>query len=465
MSVSSVTNPTSYDLGALQTASVNQLVSKLNTTFGTVQAQASDASVKLSGIGQVQSGFATIQSKAATLQDTANLSTATDAQTALQNVLGALNSQVSLVSNLTAPNALLAGEKGVSDSAVAVRSLVSSTSLLGQTALQSFGVTSGSDGSLSLDATAFNAAYAANPSQVTQVLAGIGASINGAAGEQIASGSAVYTSQTKAQTQYASLSQKEAALYERISSLQNGGATASTLQDFNTLNSVVSSAATRLSSLQTTYDQTITQINFAGQKQSDLRQVSSGVADIQQKAQTVADAGSNPATDAASAGLALQGLFDSLNTQTNLLSSLGAAKTTTTAAGTLNSESTLRTSLGQMNNYVSSTLLSQLGLGNIGVTQSSTGLFTLDQTAFSSAFSSNKSNVTSFLSNVGALIKQSADSQFLTGSSLDKAQRSTDAKVIDLQAQIFSTQARIDSVQADPFSAVPLSSYQKILTM
>lgn len=464
MSVSSVTNPTSYDLGALQTASVNQLVSKLNTTFGTVQAQASDASVKLSGIGQVQSGFATIQSKAATLQDTANLGTAADAQTALQDVFGALNSQVSLVGNLTEPGALLSGEKGVADSAVAVRSLVSSTSLLGQTALQSLGVKSGSDGSLSIDAATFNAAYAANPSQVTQVLAGIGASINGAAGEQIASGSAVYTSQTKAQTQYASLSQKQEALYERISSLQSGGATASTLQDFNALNTVVSSAATRLSSLQTTYDKTVSQINSYGQKQSDLNQVSNGVADIQQKAQAVADAGSNPASDAASAGLALQGLFDSLNTQTNLLNTLGAAKTTTTAAGSLNSESALRTSLGQMSNYVSSTLLNQLGLGNIGVSQSN-GLFTLDQSTFSSAFSSNKASVTSFLSNVGSLIKQSADNQFLTGSSLDKVQRSTDAKIIDLQAQIFSTQARIDSVQADPFSAVALSSYQKILTM
>ncbi len=464
MSVSTVTNTANYDLGALQSASVNQLVSKLNTTYGTVQSQASDASVKLSGIGQVQSGFASIQSKAATLQDTANLSTAGAAQSALQNVLGSLNSQVSLVGNLTQSGGLLSSETGVSDSALAVRSLASSTSLLGQTALQSYGVQSASDGSLSINTAAFNAAYTANPSQVVQVLSNLGASINSAAGDQIASGSAVYTSQTKAQTQYAALSQKQSDLYARITNLQNGGASASTLQDFNAINSAVSTAATRLNTLQTTADSLNAQVNFSGQKQNDLNQVASGVRSIQSSAQTAIDAASNPATDAAAAGAALQGLFNSLNTQTNLLNTLGVAKTSTTPAGTLNTETALRTSLGQMNQTVSSSLLSQIGLGNIGVSQSG-GLFTLDQSAFSTAFNANKANVTSFLSNIGGLIKQSADSQFVTNSPLDKAQRATASKIVDLQTQIFANQAKLDAVQNDPFSTVPLSSYQKILSI
>lgn len=468
MSVSSVSNtsssPVSYDLGALQSAAVSDLVSKLNTTYGNIQGQASDASVTLSAIGQVQSGFATIQSQAATLSDTNNLGNAAAAQSALQSVIGSVNAQATLVGNVTATGGTLASDTGIAASAQSVRSLLSSSSLIGAVAQSSLGLNTAADGTVSLDTAAFNAAYSANPSGVTQILSSIGGSVNSAATSQISSGGAVYSSQTTVQAQYATLSQKQADLYGRISNLQNGGATASTLQDYTTISAVVSSAATRINALTTTATNLNNQVNFAGQKQNDLNQVQSGVQAIQQNAQAVAAVGTGSTANAATAGAALQGLFDSLNTQTNLLNTLGAAKTSTTPAGTLNSETSLRNSLNQIGQSVTSTLLTQLGLGSIGVSQSN-GLFTLDQSAFSTAYNANQPSVQSFLSNIGGFIQQSTNSLFQGGSTLNNAQVNTQNQIVTLQAQIYANQQQIDAVQADPFSTVPVSSYQKILTI
>lgn len=468
MSVSSVSSssssPVSYDLGALQSAAVNDLVGKLNTTYSNIQSQASDASVTLSAIGQVQSGFATIQSQAATLSDPNNLGTAAAAQSALQSVIGSVNAQAALVSNVTASGGILASDTGIAASAQSVRSLLSSSSLIGAVAQSSFGLKTASDGTVSLDTAAFNAAYSANPSGVTQVLSNIGSSVNSAATSQISAGGAVYSSQTKVQAQYTTLSQQQADLYGRISNLQNGGVTASTLQDYTTISAVVSSAATRINALTTTATNLNNQVNLAGQKQSDLNLVQSGVKSIQQNAQAVAAVGTGSSATAATAGAALQGLFDSLNTQTNLLTTLGAAKTSTTPAGTLNSETSLRNSLNQIGQSVTSTLLTQLGLGNIGVSQSN-GLFTLDQSAFSTAYNANQPSVQSFLSNIGGFIQQSTNSLFQSGSTLTNAQVNTQNQIVSLQAQIYANQKQIDAVQADPFSTVPVSSYQKILTI
>lgn len=461
MSVSSVSSNTNLDLGALQTASVNQLVNRLSQSYLDIEGQVVDAGTKVSDLGKVQSGFATVQDKATAL----STADASNAQARFTDAIKALNDQVSLVNSKTAAGAVSASEVGSADT---LRSVASPNSLLGQTALKNYGLSVGSDGTLSLDATAFAAALAANPSQVTQIVNGLGGALSTEASNQLAVGTA---SQATAQSKYDALSSKQNALSDRISNLQNGGIAAGTLQDYTTLTTIVSSAGNRLNTLQAKGDTLVNNVNVAGQKQSDLAQVSAGVSSIKSSAdalsaQATVNTG-NAAADAAAARASLVNLFSSLNSQSTLVSSLTTAKSGTTPAGSLYSESALRTSLSSLLQSIQpSSLDFQLSFGNTSVVQLNGGQYSVaDASAFDAAFVANPSGVKSLLANIGNQVSSLGSGLLAGGSTLDNAQVKTSNSIVDIQQQIFANQASIDSLQNDPFSAVPASSYQKILAM
>lgn len=461
MAVSSVSSNSNLNLGALQTATVNELVNKLGKNYLDIEGQVVDAGSKISNLGQIQSGFATVQSKA----DTLAAADSSNVQARFTDVIQALNDQASLVNNKVAAGSILAKEVGSADT---LRSVVSPNSLLGQTTLKNYGLSVGSDGTLSLDAVAFAAALAANPSQVTQIVSGLGGAVSGETTNQLTVGTA---SQTTAQSKYDALSTKQNALSDRISNLQNGGIAAGTLQDYSTLTTIVSSAGTRLNTLQNKADSLTNSVNAAGQKQNDLAQVNAGVASINSSAQALSaqatvDTG-NPAADAAAARASLVSLFSSLNTQSTLVSSLTAAKTSSTSAGSLFSESALRTSLSSLLQTIQpSSLGFQLSFGSTSVVQLNGGQYSVaDASAFDAAFVANPSSVKSLLANIGGQVSTAAGALQAFGSTLNNAQVKTSNNIVDLQNQIFANQASIDALQNDPFSAVPASSYKKILAM
>lgn len=484
MAVSSVSN---VDVGALQAASVDKLVSKLSasyatlstqatTTFQNLSAQADTYSTKLSTLGQIQSGFATIQSKADILRTSTTLSTSLGARTALQDVLDSLNAQSTLVSSLTQPASdgqdagTLATETGLSGIANNVGKAVSVNSMFGQISLSKLGVSQNSDGTFALDTAAFDKAYQADSTKASNALALVGASVSSEASNQISNGSAYYKSQVKNQGLYDNVIKQQDALQarldslqSRIDSLQNGGVTAAAVQDYSAITSVASSAANRIVSLQTQWDTANTQITNANTKLGDLSSVSDSLSTIASRAQGLQDSGTQ--SSVVTAGLALQDFASALNAHSSLLDSLTAAATGSTAAGSLNNENSLTTALRSVLKAATpSTLFSQTWLPSIGLTQGSDGQFSFDIGTFSTAFNNNNASVLGILNQLGNAVQNSANTQLQGGAALDTVTNKTNALITAQQSNQTKIEAQIAAVENDPFSAAPASSYQKVLT-
>lgn len=484
MTVSSVSN---VDIGALQNASVGTLVGKLSASYDKLAAQAPATydklagqadtySAKLSTLGQIQSGFSTVQTKATTLQDSATLSTNSGARTALQDVLDTLNAQASLVAGLTQSGSdsqsagILAKESGLSGSAEKVRQAVGVNGLYGQTVLQGMGITQSSDGTLSLDAAAFDQAYQANSSKVTNALTQIGSNVATEAATQISSGSAYSKSQAKTQGLYDNVVKQQDALQTRlnnlqtrIENLQSGGVTAAAVQDYSTITSVATSAATRINALQKQGSSLAMQIDSANTKLGDLGSVSDSLYGNFSSAQALQD--SATLSSVGTAGAALQNLVTALNYHSTLLNTLTAPVSGSTPAGSLKNETSLVTglkSLGQA--AASNSLYSQISI-SIGMTQTAGGLFSFDLSAFNSAYASNASSVINTLRQLGSAVQTAAGNQLAEGGALDKVTSKTNALIPSLQTRQSKLEEQIAALQNDPFSAVPASSYQKILAM
>lgn len=485
MAVSSVSN---VDVGALQAASVDKLVSKLSasyvklstqatTTFEKLNSQADTYSTKLSTLGQVQSGFATIQSKADILRNSTTLATSLGARTALQDVLDSLNAQTALVASLTQPASesqdagTLATESGLSGVADNVSKAVSINSMFGQISLSKLGISQANDGTFSLDTAVFDQAYQTNSGSTINALALVGGSVSSEATNQLGNGSAYYKSQVRNQGLYDNVVKQQGDLQARldnlqarIDSLQNGGVTAAAVQDYSAVTSVASSAANRIVALHTQWDTANTKINDANTKLGDLASVGDSLSTIASRAQALQD--STVQSSVITAGAAVQDFASALNAQSGLLDALTAAAAGGAPAGSLRNETSLTAALrGVVRSATPSTLFSQTWLPSIGLTQGGDGQFSFDAATFTSAFTSNNASVLGILNLLGNAVQNSASTQLEGGAALDTVTNKTNALITAQQTSQTKIEAQIAAVENDPFSAAPLSSYQKVLAV
>ena len=150
--------------------------------------EAESTRVKLSAFGQAQSATAAVQTASRTLQDARQVSTAADAKAAAEAFVQAYNGERAALSN-AAGNGAAAVPEGARASIAA--SQLERVVADNATAFRDAGIRVQQDGSLTVDAKALEAAYATNPSAVTQALGAVGRAAEATATRQLGSNGSI----------------------------------------------------------------------------------------------------------------------------------------------------------------------------------------------------------------------------------------------------------------------------------
>lgn len=454
----------SVNLPQLEQSSINKVVATLTKSYEKYGALADSASVKLSALGQIQSGLDSIKTKASDLQDSSKVSTAADARTALQAMFTSLNSQVSLVSDLTARASgeqsagILSSETKLKNAGVGISQSVDTSSVYGATVLSGIGISRAVDGSLSVDAATFDAAYAADATKVQSVLASLGSTVGTKADTELGSGGSYYSSNSRIQTQYDSLMQKQNDLADRMSGLQYGGAEGGTVSDYLAITSVAAAAATSIGKLQSQASTVQVQADAASAKSTAFSSVRSTSGSLQSAAVTIQDSAAT--STVADARAALQSVVTAANTQ---LSALATASATGAA---LEKESAVLGEAYSVTNILkSSSLFGSLQMSNIGISFGSNGQFALDQTTFNAAYSANSASVSSLLQTLGASLSQSISEQLGSDSELSSAEAKNSANLDSFNQRLDAINTKIQQTQDNPLIAASTTLYKQVLAL
>ncbi len=176
-------------VSSLSATQGGRVSSALRKPVEALSRQTESTRVRLSAFGQVQSAAAEVQSAARNLQDGKQVSTATDARKAAETFVKAYNNERSTLGQATdsgnsanAPGALVDDGR-----ARVAASQLQRTVSENAGAFRDAGITVQKDGSLSIDAKAFEAAFNTNPSAVTQALGGVGRAAEATATRQLSS--------------------------------------------------------------------------------------------------------------------------------------------------------------------------------------------------------------------------------------------------------------------------------------
>lgn len=457
-------NAASVNLTQLEQSSITKVVATLNKSYEKISSLADSASVKLSALGQIQSGLDSIKTKAADLQDSSKVSTAADARSALQNVFTSINSQVSLVGDLTTRASgeqsagVLSSETKLKNAGVGVSQTVDTSSVYGSTVLGGIGISRAVDGSLSVDAATFDAAYAADPSKVKSVLADLGSAVGAKANTELSSGGSYYTSNSRLQTQYNSLVQKQSDLADRMNGLQYGGAEGGTVNDYLAITSVAAAAASSIGKLQTQAASAQAQVDTETAKSTALSTIRTTSGSLQSAAVTIQDSAAT--STVADARAALQSVVTAANTQ---LSALATASATGAA---LEKESAVLGEAYSVTNILkSSSLFGSLQMSNIGISFGSNGQFALDQTTFNAAYSANSASVSSLLQTLGASLSQSISEQLGSDSELSSAEAKNSANLDSFNQRLDAINTKIQQTQDNPLIAASTTLYKQVLAL
>lgn len=149
--------------------------------------------VQLSAFGQVKSATAQVESVAKNLQSSDKLSTIDEVKKAVQNFVGAVNNQRTIVAQVSgsakdsnnATVGALAGDSRARSVTNDVRRAVQGTGGSNESALKQIGISVAQDGSLKVDTKKLEAAYAADPNAVTGALKQIGNNVEEVANRQL----------------------------------------------------------------------------------------------------------------------------------------------------------------------------------------------------------------------------------------------------------------------------------------
>lgn len=454
----------SVNLPQLEQSSINRVVATLSKSYEKISAQVDSTSVKVSALGQIQSGLDGIKTKSADLQDSAKVATATDARTALESMFSSINTQVSLVSSLTARASseqsagVLATESKLKNAGVGISQTLDTSGLYGATVLSGMGISRASDGSLTVDAATFEAAYAADSDKVKAALADIGGAINSKASTELNSGGSVYSSSSRIQTQYNSLVERQNTLADRMNNLQYGGAEAATVSDYLAITSVAAAAANSIGKLQSQADTFQTQVNTATAKSTALSSVRSSSGSLQTAATTIQDSASTSTVNDARA--ALQSVVTAANTQLSTLASASAS-----GAALEKETGVLNDAYSVTNMLKGSNIFGGLQLGNLGVSFGSNGQFSLDQGTFDAAYGADSSGVQTLLQTLGASLSQSITDQLASDGALATAESKSASTLNTLNTRLDAINLKIQQTQDNPLLAASATLYKQVLAL
>lgn len=195
-----------------------------------IEKSAESTRVQLSSLGQIKAATAEVQSSAKTLQDSSKLTSFDAVKKAAQAFASAVSTQQSTVaqavqtgSNLKsgASEGVLATQAGVRNAASDVRRALQGSNNANASALSQLGFSVEQNGTVKLDAKKLEAAYQADPQQVTATLAKIGQGVEAAASKQLSDTGNVGASLNRLNTRLDSLTQQQSSQQTRLQDMQN----------------------------------------------------------------------------------------------------------------------------------------------------------------------------------------------------------------------------------------------------
>lgn len=151
--------------------------------------EAESTRVRLSAFGQAQSATAAVQTASRNLQDARQVSSAADARKAAETFAQAFNAERAALASASGNGSPAAVPEGARASigASQLERVVADNA----TAFRDAGIRVQQDGSLTVDAKALEAAYATNPSAVTQALGAVGRAAEATATRQLGSNGSI----------------------------------------------------------------------------------------------------------------------------------------------------------------------------------------------------------------------------------------------------------------------------------
>ncbi len=151
--------------------------------------EAESTRVRLSAFGQAQSATAAVQTASRNLQDARQVSSAADARKAAEAFAQAFNAERAALASASGNGSPAAVPEGARASigASQLERVVADNA----TAFRDAGIRVQQDGSLTVDAKALEAAYATNPSAVTQALGAVGRAAEATATRQLSSNGSI----------------------------------------------------------------------------------------------------------------------------------------------------------------------------------------------------------------------------------------------------------------------------------
>ncbi|HNJ75838.1 MAG TPA: flagellar filament capping protein FliD [Azospira sp.] len=187
----SATGFSAGSVSALSGAQGDRVSAALRRPAERLAQEAESTRVRLSAFGQAQSATAAVQTASRTLQDARQISSAADARKAAETFAQAFNAERAALASASGNGS--AGAAAVPEGA---RASIGASQLErvvadNATAFRDAGIRVQQDGSLTVDAKALEAAYATNPSAVTQALGAVGRAAEATATRQLGSNGSI----------------------------------------------------------------------------------------------------------------------------------------------------------------------------------------------------------------------------------------------------------------------------------
>jgi hypothetical protein len=225
----SATGFSASSVASLYASQGDRVATALRRPAETLSREVEGARVRLSAFGQVQSAVAGVQSAANKLQDIKPTESVADVRKAAETFVTAFNNQRSALQRVPG------SENGRNETAAVAqdgRAQVASSQLQrtvgdNSASLRDAGIRIQQDGSLTIDATALEAAYSANPTKLTQTLGSIGRAAEATATRQLSSTGSVGSAVSNLNSRVQQLETRQADVQTRIDESQRAVESAS----------------------------------------------------------------------------------------------------------------------------------------------------------------------------------------------------------------------------------------------
>lgn len=207
---------------ALQSVDTNPVAAALRRPVEALSQQTESTRVRLSAFGQVKSAVADVQAAAKGLQDNKQLQTAEGAKKAAEAFVKAYNAETATTANLTRRES---GRNAAGALADDPRARLAAGDLQrvernSESELKQAGITRQKDGTLAIDAKAFEAAYAKDSGSLRQALSSAGNRIEAVATRQLSASGSVGAAVNNLSSKVTNLENRQADVQARLDDSQ-----------------------------------------------------------------------------------------------------------------------------------------------------------------------------------------------------------------------------------------------------